>query len=304
MARVERAWFLTTGMLRSPAAAFALQNAPIADRGRTPGGVGRLLGSVLSRVGADFRELPIACLVLEHRRSSASPDEEGDVTLVDTGLGAAQCRDPQRELGLTSLFLGVRAKAGDDIASQLEARGIARKRVKTILATHLHVDHVGGLVDFPDAEVVTTEEELASARERGFMHGFDVAALARVGRFRMTRFHGKALHEFPGSCPAFGHATDEDDGVTLLDARGHTAGSVAVAVSLGDRLLVHLGDAAYTLGEALRETQSPLAMRTSWDLERQRTTYRAIGRLSRRGDATVVTSHDPTTWEGVVGRVF
>jgi glyoxylase-like metal-dependent hydrolase (beta-lactamase superfamily II) len=291
LSTVERGWFLTTGTLRSPAAAFALpKNAGGERRG--------LLGSVLSRVGADFRDLPIACLVLEHRPDR--PGEEGDVTLVDTGLGAAQCRDPHRELGVTSVFLGVRSKAGDDLASQLEARGISRKRVKTILATHLHVDHVGGLVDFPDAEVVTTEDELASANQRGFIHGFDVAALAKVGRFRMARFHGKALHEFPGSCPAFG----EDDGVTLLDARGHTAGSVAVAVQLGDRLLVHLGDSAYTLGEALREAQSPLAMRTSWDLERQRTTYRAIGRLTRRGDATLVTSHDPATWKEIEGRVF
>ncbi|MEO7092685.1 MAG: MBL fold metallo-hydrolase [Polyangiales bacterium] len=287
MAKVERAWFLTTGRLKAPAAAFALPKAE--GRG--------FLAGVLSRVGADFRDLPIACLVLEH---AAKPGEPGDVTLVDTGLGAAQCRDPHRELGLTSVFLGVRSRAGDDLATQLEARGIARSRVKTVLATHLHVDHVGGLVDFPDAEVVTTEEELASARERGFVHGFDVGALAKVGRFRMTRFHGKAVHEFPASCPAF----DDDDGVTLLDAKGHTAGSVAVAVQLGERLLVHLGDSAYTLGEALRETQSPLAMRTSWDLERQRTTYRAIGRLARRGDATVVTSHDPTTWAEVVGRTF
>ena len=293
---VERAWFLTTGMLKAPAAAFALpKNGVGAPRG--------LLGGLLSRVGADFRDLPIACLVLEH--APRAPGEPGDVTLVDTGLSAAQCRDPHRELGVTSVFLGVRSKAGDDLVTQLEARGIARSRVKTILATHLHVDHVGGLVDFPDAEVVTTDEELTSARERGFVHGFDVAALAKVGRFRMARFHGKALHEFPGSCPAFGHS-DGDDDVTLLDARGHTAGSVAVAVSLGGEkpLLVHLGDSAYTLGEALRETQSPLAMHTSWDLERQRTTYRAIGRLARRGDATMVASHDPATWSEVVGRVF
>lgn len=288
MPTVERAWFLTTGMLRAPSGAFALPKSEA--RG--------LLGSVLSRVGADFRDLPIACLVLEHR--SLTKGEPGDVTLVDTGLGAAQCRDPHRELGLTSVFLGVRSKTGDDLASQLEARGISRNRVKTILATHLHVDHVGGLVDFPDAEVVTTEDELNSARERGFVHGFDVQALEKVGRFRMARFHGKAVHEFPASCPAFG----EDDGVTLLDAKGHTAGSVAVAVQLKDELLVHLGDSAYTLGEALRETQSPLAMRTSWDLERQRTTYRAIGRLARRPRTRVVTSHDPSTWSEVVGRTF
>ena len=127
------------------------------------------------------------------------------------------------------------------------------------------------------------------------MHGFDVDALARVGRWTLRAVDGPSRWELPASC-------DLGDGLMLLDVRGHTAGTIAVAATVGKHTVIHLGDAAYTLGEARRAQQSPLAMRTSWDLERQRVTYRAIGRLLARsleGEATVITSHDPTVWPAI-----
>jgi len=266
---IERAWFLTTGTIGGPGIALSL---PTSAFGLTP------------------VRMPIAVLVLEHAG--------GEVTLVDTGWSAEQCRAPLRAIGPSStLFLSVRAAEGDDAASQLRARGIDPSRVSTIIATHLHNDHVGGLVDFPNAEVVTTEVELNSARERGSIHGFDVGALARVGRWTLRAVDGPSRWELPASC-------ELGDGLMLLDVRGHTAGTIAVAATIGKQTVIHLGDAAYTLGEARRAEQSPLAMRTSWDLERQKVTYRAIGRLLARNDATVITSHDPTVWPSIEKRVF
>jgi glyoxylase-like metal-dependent hydrolase (beta-lactamase superfamily II) len=266
---IARAWFLTTGTL---------------------GGPGIALGLPSGAFGLSQVRLPNAVLVLEHT--------SGDVTLVDTGWSAEQCRSPLRALGArTALFLNVRAKQGDDAASQLRARGMDPGRVTTIVATHLHNDHVGGLVDFPNAEVVTTEGELESARQRGGMHGFDVDALARVGRWTLRSIDGPSLWEMPASA-------ELGEGLLLLDVRGHTAGTIAVAATIGDATVIHLGDAAYTLGEARRGEASPLARRTTWNLERQRMTYRAIGRLLARGEATVITSHDPTAWPGVAQRVW
>jgi len=266
---IERAWFLTTGTLGSPGVALGI-----------PAGV----------LGLGLVRLPIAVLVLEHRG--------GDVTLVDTGWSAEQCRTPLRSLGpATALFLSVKAQAGDDAAAQLRARGIEPTRVTTIIATHLHNDHVGGLVDFPNAEVVTTERELGSARERGVVHGFDVDALAKVGRWTLRTIDGPSRFEMPAS-------TQLSDDLVLLDVRGHTAGTIAVAATLGNHTLVHVGDAAYTLGEARRGEQSLLAQRTTFDLERQKTTYRAIDRLLARENVTVLTSHDPTVWPSLEGRVW
>lgn len=265
----ERAWFLNVGAFRSPS--FVL-------------GQGEGLRAL------SWVRLSNTILVVEH--------QGGEVTLVDAGWSEAQCRSPVREIGLAqSLLLGVAVRAGDDAKAQLARRGIAAGRVRRIVATHLHVDHVGGLDDFPDAEVISTPDELASARARGRLHGFDVGRLARIGRLTLVALDGPARDGFAAS-RALGR------GVTLLDARGHTAGSVAVEVALGETRLLHLGDAAYTLREAEQDRPSPLSRSTAWDGRRQRETYRAIADAVRRPDVVAITSHDPTTWTRVEGKVF
>ncbi len=293
--QIERAFFLTTGMLATPRAAFGLP---------PPAGSGAFR-RLFSPLG--FALTPIACLVLEHKETTegeGGAKGAGPVTLVDTGWSAAQCRDPRRELGLVqALFLGVRAKPGDDLRTQLLAHGIAPERVRTIVATHLHVDHVGGLADFPDAEVVTTDDELTSAKARGQRAGFDVKALARVGRFRMAPWREAPHLGFRRSTPLFGDDGDDGD-VMLLDARGHTAGTLGVAVKTSEGTLVHVGDAAYTLAEAVRGRPSLLARRTTIDPENQARAYRAIADLTRAPNTTVVTSHDPSSWSVVESKTF
>ncbi|MGZ3418958.1 MAG: MBL fold metallo-hydrolase [Polyangiales bacterium] len=272
--RITRAFFVTTG---------------------TVGGPGAVMGVETGLFGLGTVRMPIAVLVLEHGGHDRS--EGGPVTLIDTGWSAEQVAAPLRTLGTAAVFLSVKARPGDDVATQLARRGIARDRVKRIVATHLHNDHVGGLVDFPDAEVITTASELKSARDRGVIHGFDVDALARVGRWTLREVDGPSKLEMPASA-------ELDEGLLLLDVRGHTAGTIGVAAKIGEATLVHLGDAAYTLGEARRGEPSPIAQRTTWDLERQKMTYRAIDRLLRSEAATVVTSHDPVAWEEVKDRTW
>lgn len=269
VAAPERAWFASVGAFGGPAGLF---------------GEGRGLSALA------WMRLRNVVLVVEH--------VGGDVTLVDTGWSEAQCASPRREIGLPDmLLLGVSVRPGEDVASQLARAGVARDRVRRTVATHLHVDHVGGLEDFPNAEVVTTADELASARTRGRLHGFDVARLSRIGRLRLIELDGGARGAFAGSAALGEH-------VTLLDARGHTAGSLAVEVRLGARRLVHLGDAAYLLAEAERDRPSPLSRRTAWNPARQRETYRAVAEVARAPDVIAVTSHDPRTFAPVDGRTF
>ena len=89
----------------------------------------------------------------------------GDVTLVDCGWSREVCAQPVRVLGrVMSTVLGIDVRPGDALVDQLRGVGIDRDRVKTIVATHLHLDHVGGAIDFPNAEVVCSDVELSGFR--------------------------------------------------------------------------------------------------------------------------------------------
>src|SRR5512138_2032425 len=86
----------------------------------------------------------VTCLLVE--------TNEGPV-LVDTGFGTRDYLAPTRSM---KIFLGL-MRAPRDVSEtayhQVQALGFQPKDVKHIIQTHLHLDHAGGLADFPHAEV-------------------------------------------------------------------------------------------------------------------------------------------------------
>jgi glyoxylase-like metal-dependent hydrolase (beta-lactamase superfamily II) len=216
--------------------------------------------------------------------------DDGEVLLVDAGWSREACHDPRGRIGrVRAAALGVRVRGDDAIAAQLEALGVAADRVTTIVATHLHLDHVGGVVDFPNAELAVAQGELDAYWKRT-SPGYRVSDLARVGRIRALALDAGPTYGFPASIDVFG-----DGEVVLLDARGHTAGSVAVALRGPRGTYVHVGDAVYQSWEMGLSPRGPcLAARiTAWRRLELRGAYaslRACEADPRR--PTLVPSHD------------
>lgn len=225
--------------------------------------------------------------------------DDGDVVLVDCGWSEDACADPRSVLGRAwSRLLGVHLRAGDSIVRQLADVGIGRERVKTIVATHLHLDHIGGAIDFPDAEIVCADVELTAFRSLKVRGGYRAKDLARGARLRPVAIEGAPSYGFPASRDLFG-----DGEVVLLDARGHTPGLVAVAIRAraeegardGALCYVHIGDAVYQSWEYALAPKGPsvVARLTTWRrplLERTYASIRACEADPRR--PVIVPSHD------------
>src|SRR6185312_16488202 len=90
--------------------------------------------------------------------------EQADgLVLVDTGFGLADMRNT-RQLGLIfSTLFAPQPREHETAVEQVRALGFQPSDVRRILATHLDVDHAGGLPDFPDAHVHVLGRELAAA---------------------------------------------------------------------------------------------------------------------------------------------
>lgn len=215
--------------------------------------------------------------------------------LIDTGWSRAQCAFPDDDPGLARrVALGMQVRPEDAIASQLISCGYDPADVKHVVATHLHMDHMDGARDFPGAEKHVARAEW-SALERG-AQGYS-PALARVPRVTQHAIEGPAALGFPRSEDLFG-----DGSVLLLDARGHTAGSVAVAVALDEGWLLHAGDAAMFTRDYREDAGLPpsLYMRfLSWDLPAQRRTYGYLREAEADHGARVVTSHDLARYDSL-----
>lgn len=184
-----------------------------------------------------------------------------------------------------------RVEPHEGAAEQLAAAGVAPDSITHVVLSHLHPDHVGGLVDFPAARVVLKEETARAASSPHPSHGVLGALLPErfpprdalvldSGAFRPTAVGGRTLlaHDLLG------------DGMYLvLDLPGHAPGHLGALVESRSLLA---GDAAWggDLTHSRVRLRRPLrALNHDWEshLETQRT----LEEVAAAGTA-VVYSHD------------
>src|SRR3978361_1471215 len=94
------------------------------------------------------------CLLVEHADG---------LVLIDTGFGLDDMRNT-RQLGaiFDSLFRP-QSRESETAIEQVRALGFDPRDVRQILATHLDVDHAGGLPDSPEAQIHVLAPELKAA---------------------------------------------------------------------------------------------------------------------------------------------
>lgn len=216
--------------------------------------------------------------------------------LVDTGFGAADCADPRR-LGrpFRSVVRPVLDPAETAVA-QVRAFGYDPADVTDIALTHLDLDHVGGLPDFPQARVHVFRDELEAA-----LHP-TVREKARY--LEVQRAHGPAWvrHDVAGDAWfGFGSVTALGDDVVLVPLQGHTRGHCGVAVRRPEGgWLLHAGDSYFHASEKQTPPTPPFALRAFQVLmavdNKQRVANQERLRELKRTHADEVTifcAHDP-----------
>jgi len=220
--------------------------APIVGKGQAPGYYRMMLGDfevvALSdgTLGLEVRKLltnttPARVDQLLQRSFLADPVETSvngflvntgsKLVLIDTGAG--------KVFGPTLGFM----------LENLRAAGYQPEQVDEIYVTHMHGDHIGGLVSgdvpaFPNAVVRADQRDGAFWRSQRAMDG---APKEAKDAFTLAMKTFAAL-EAAGKFKPFDGATELVPGIASLPTYGHTPGHTAYAVESKGQKMVMMGD--------------------------------------------------------------
>jgi glyoxylase-like metal-dependent hydrolase (beta-lactamase superfamily II) len=183
-------------------------------------------------------ELVAHCLLIE---------AGAELILVDTGYGTGDIANPKR-LGRPFLaMMRPRFRDEDTAIAQVRALGFDPADVRHVIATHLDLDHAGGLGDFPDAQVHLYRSELEAAthpslRERA---RYIKKQLGPQTKWAPHDVSGERWFGFESVRPL--ESTGED--IALVPLVGHSRGHTGVAVRDDRGWMLHCGDAYFDTHE-------------------------------------------------------
>ncbi len=129
-----------------------------------------------------------------------------------------------------------------EIGPQLREIGIRPEDVRTVILTHLHTDHAGGLHHFPRSEILVSDEELRLAK------GFAGRLRGYLPNRWPDWFHPRSIDFVSEPFGPFDRSqrVTSDGRVVIVPTPGHTPGHVSVIVADDDLSYFLAGDATYT----------------------------------------------------------
>ena len=161
-------------------------------------------------------------------------ETENGLVLVDSGFGLHDCDDPARRVGPMRRLIRPVFDHDESAVRQLEHLGFSRDDVRHIVVTHFDPDHIGGISDFPEAQIHVTASEAVGA--------IHPPTLGEKFRFRISQWaHSRKVveHDPDGEkWRGFAAAKELDDispGIVAISLPGHTRGHACVAVDAGHR---------------------------------------------------------------------
>ena len=237
---------------------------------------------------------PVNAYVIEHA---------GGLILFDTGQDRASVTDDAYFPGGFTGFIYDRLARfdigeEDTLTAQLGVLGYTPTDVGTAILSHLHQDHIGGIAELKNADLIVSAAEWAELAKaapepRGFLREHIQVPGSKWRQISFEPACDPDLAPFTESLDVMG-----DGSLVLLPTPGHTEGSISLLIRRGTRPpLLLVGDLTYG-AELLERRQVPGVGNRRRLAE---TTGKVLALKRQMPGLVILPAHDPTAAARLLG---
>ena len=231
------------------------------------------------------RDFTMSAVLVKHPK--------GDI-LIDTGFGSEI--DSHFEKMPFLFRLGTSYEKETPAAVQLAKSGYDIKKLRGILLTHAHWDHVSGIPDFPNVPILITADErsfiASDSAWSAVARSFDQVIYEEYG------FEDKPYLGFPKSRDLYG-----DGSIVIVSAPGHTPGSIIVFLAMPNgRRYAMVGDLVWQREGITKREEKPWLLRTFADSDSEKVReniLRMATIASRFPEMIIVPAHDARVYAAI-----
>lgn len=219
--------------------------------------------------------LPILAWAIEH------PD---GIILVDTGE-TSKAAEPGYFPSWHPYFRNLRewVKPEEEIGLQLKNIGINPSDVRSVIMTHLHTDHAGGLAHFPNTKILVHKRAYKEAQGlKGLLGGFLNNRFPSWFKPELFELENNPLGPFPQSLRI-------NNDIFIVSTFGHTKSHVSVIVKSENINYFIAGDSSYTQENMLQGKVDGVSHNDKVALE----TLKNIKAFCESNPTIYLPSHDP-----------
>ncbi len=217
----------------------------------------------------DLIEIPVPAWLVRHG---------DDVVVFDAGLHPSLAGSSEPLGRMSKLFQPMLPERGS-VGNRLEQNDVDPNSSFTVVVSHTHFDHVGGLCEMPNARIVVNADEWAFAMAAGQEGGFDTTLVDL----------GHDVLMVTGEHDLFGDVT-----VTCIPTPGHTCGHQSLRVVTAEGPVILTSDACYFTHTLDDELLPPF----SFDFDQQRQSLAKL-REARDNGTRIVPGHDAEVFRAI-----
>lgn len=226
----------------APLGGALAQQSPVAGRPALPVSQIKLGRFTVTALADGFADMPFAFFTgrtpqqIEAAAAAQFAARSSGIRLV---FNQYLIEDGERRILVDTGPAGAFGKTGD-LPSALQSVGVTRDMIDAVIVTHMHVDHIGGLVaggrrNFAKAEIYADRRDIA--------YWTDGAKRSAAPDFLKSSFDASAdLVRLYPKLQAIDGEREIVRGVSIIDLAGHTPGHIGVRVQDGGKSLLMVSD--------------------------------------------------------------